>query len=50
MTEYGDIFDYRLSMMAFEYVNFAFFATYGLAVVWIAAHPKSRIFDRLRNA
>ncbi len=45
MPEYGDIFDYQLSMMGFEYLNLAFFAAFGLAVVWIAAHRKSSIVD-----
>jgi hypothetical protein len=39
MAEFGDIFDYNLSMMAFEYLNLAFFATFGLGVVWLLAHP-----------
>ena len=50
MPEYGDIFDYRLSMMGFEYLNLAFFAAYGLAAVWIAARAKSRGFATLQSA
>jgi hypothetical protein len=43
MIEYGDIFDYQLSMMGFEYLSLAIFAAYGLIVVWIFRHPKSSI-------
>ena len=50
MPEYGDIFDYRLSMMAFEYLNLAFFAAYGLAVILIAAHAKNRAINPLKAA
>ena len=45
MSEYGNIFDYQLSMMGFEYLNLAFFAAYGLAVIWIAALRKSSIIN-----
>ena len=37
MSEFGDIFDYPLSMMAFEYLNLAFVAAYGLGIVWLVA-------------
>jgi len=50
MPEYGDIFDYRLSMMAFEYLNLAFFAAYGLAVILIAAQARSRAINPLKTA
>jgi hypothetical protein len=43
MPEYGDIFDYQSSMMGFEYLNLAFFAAYGLAVVWVMAYRKRSI-------
>jgi hypothetical protein len=49
MAEYGDIFDYQQSMMGFEFLNLAFFALYGLAVIWITARSKSRIFGALPN-
>lgn len=45
MLEYGDIFDYQSSMMGFEYLNFAFFASYGIAVVWLVARRKNSISD-----
>jgi hypothetical protein len=45
MPEYGYIFDYQLSMMGFEYLNLAFFAAYGLAVIWIVGRNKSSIID-----
>ncbi|MFZ0721447.1 MAG: hypothetical protein WAM99_11330 [Xanthobacteraceae bacterium] len=45
MPEFGNIFDYQLSMMGFEYLNLAFFAAYGLAVIWIAGRRKSSIID-----
>ena len=35
MSEFGGIFDYHLSTMVFEYLNLAFFAAYGLGVVWL---------------
>jgi len=40
MTEYGDIFDYNQSAFAFEALNLAFMAAYGLLIVWIASHTK----------
>jgi hypothetical protein len=49
MTEYGDIFAYHLSTMGFEYLNLAFFAAYGLAVVWIVARAKSRALGPLQT-
>jgi len=39
MAEFGDIFDYHLSMMAFEYLNLAFLAACGLGVMWLVARP-----------
>jgi hypothetical protein len=39
MSEFGGIFDYDLSTMVFEYLNLAFFAAYGLSVVWLVARP-----------
>jgi hypothetical protein len=45
MPEYGDIFDYQFSMMGFEYLNLAFFAAYGLAIIWLLAHRKSSTID-----
>jgi hypothetical protein len=42
MSEYGDIFDYQASAMIFEALTLGFIAAYGLAVVFIAAHSKSR--------
>jgi hypothetical protein len=39
MAEFGDIFDYHFSMMAFEYLNLGFFAAYGLGVIWLIARP-----------
>lgn len=45
MPEYGNIFDYQLSMMGFEYLNLAFFAAYGLAVIWLVRRRKSSIID-----
>jgi hypothetical protein len=41
MPEYGGIFDYWFSMMGFEYLNLAFFAAYGLAVVWMVGRKSS---------
>jgi hypothetical protein len=48
MIEYGDIFDYQLSMMGFEYLSLAIFAAYGLIVVWIFRHP-NRSIDTKRH-
>ena len=45
MPEYGNIFDYQLSMMGFEYLNLAFFAAYGLTVIWIVGHRKSSVIN-----
>jgi hypothetical protein len=41
MTEYGDIFDYRLSATVFEALTMGFIAAYGLAIVFIAAYTES---------
>ena len=42
MAEFGDIFDYQVSMMAFEYMNLGFLAAYGLGVIWLVARPVPR--------
>jgi hypothetical protein len=39
MAEFGDIFDYQASMMAFEYMNLGFLAASGLGVIWLVARP-----------
>ena len=49
MAEYGDLFEYGPSMMTFEFLNLAFFALCGLALVWIAAHPQSRDFGTIAH-
>jgi len=50
MTEFGDIFDYPQAAMGFECLTLGFMAIYGLAIVWIVAVPKSRMFNRLRTS
>jgi hypothetical protein len=43
MSEYGEIFDYQLSMMGFEYLSLAIFAVYGVVIMWILSRPISSI-------
>ena len=48
MTEYGDIFDYNQSAIAFEALNLAFMAAYGLLIVWVASHTKDPVVSSLQ--
>jgi hypothetical protein len=45
----GGIFDYPFAAMIFEAMTIAFIATYGLAFVLVAAHPKNRFARYLAN-
>jgi hypothetical protein len=47
MTEYGDIFDYNQSAIAFEALSLAFMAAYGLLIVWVASHIENPVADSL---
>ena len=50
MPEFGDIFDYPQAAMGLECLTLCFAAIYGLAIVWIVAVPKRRMFNRLRTS
>jgi hypothetical protein len=45
MAEYASIFEFHQSAMVFEGLTMGFMAAYGLAIVWITAHPESRVFS-----
>jgi hypothetical protein len=50
MTEYGDIFDYNQSAIAFEALNLAFMAAYVLLIVWVASHTKEPVVGSLQQS
>jgi hypothetical protein len=49
MTEYGDIFDYNQSAIAFEALNLGFMAVYGLLIVWVASYTKDPVVGSLQS-
>jgi|HubBroStandDraft_6_1064221.scaffolds.fasta_scaffold1704407_2 hypothetical protein len=50
MTEYGDIFDYNQSAVAFEALSLAFMAAYGLLIVWVASHIENPVAGSLQSS
>ena len=48
MSEYGAIFDYQASTIAFEAVSLAFMAGYALLIVWISSRANDPLVRSLR--
>jgi hypothetical protein len=49
MLEYGDIFDFQLSAMSFEYLTAGFIVAYGVIVAWMATRPENRALGSLQT-
>ena len=50
MPEYGDIFDYQLSTMAFSYLTIGFMAAYAFIVIWVTARSTDPVVSTLQPA
>jgi len=47
LAEFGDIFDYQMSALAYEYVTFGIVTVYALVFAWGLLRSNDRSFEAL---